>query len=349
MRLRTPTTRGKTVNMFPGFNLAALAALALLAGAAAKAGDLEPLGAPAPTPGPEPRIAVNSLPGSVSAEHIIAESGSYYLNAGILGSADTSGILIRASNVSLDLNGFTVRGAASSKPGIATDAANLQNLDVHGGIVRDWGMGGLNIIADNSLLHSIRVSDNISFGLRLFGEGGVIHSCSAMNNASVGFVSGNGVLIRDCVASGNTTGFDVQFGGSALNCIARGNNTRGFTMQSNSRVEGCVAASNGDAGIRTSDSCAVIDNSCLNNGLLGGANAYGILVNSSGHSLVQGNYVTGGGRGIAGAGPNVFIQNTVIDCTVNFLFTAVTHGPEPTDTGEITSTNPWANFSLSTD
>ena len=53
----------------------------------------------------EPRIPISSLP------YTITEEGSYYLTGNLsLATPDTHGIAINASNVTIDLCGFTLRG-----------------------------------------------------------------------------------------------------------------------------------------------------------------------------------------------------------------------------------------------
>src|SRR5687767_7720762 len=71
-------------------------------------GNLTPPGAPAPTMKTldqiEPRIPIGSVPFTINAP------GSYYLT-GNLNTATTNAIIIRASDVTLDLRGFTLSGA----------------------------------------------------------------------------------------------------------------------------------------------------------------------------------------------------------------------------------------------
>lgn len=59
----------------------------------------------------EPRVAVQSLPGSATALHVISEPGSYYLTGNITGVADNRGIEVASDVVSIDLNGFSLVGS----------------------------------------------------------------------------------------------------------------------------------------------------------------------------------------------------------------------------------------------
>ena len=88
-------------------------------------GSLTPPGAPAPTMKTltqiEPRTAISSIPTTIT------QSGSYYLTGNLSGVAGQNGITIVASDVTLDLNGFTLTGVPSSIDGISF-GSNLSNL-----------------------------------------------------------------------------------------------------------------------------------------------------------------------------------------------------------------------------
>jgi len=72
-----------------------------------------PAGPVADTPGPEPRIAIQSLPGDASALHIISQPGSYYLEGNIKANSAiaSNGILVNADGpVTIDGRGFSMTG-----------------------------------------------------------------------------------------------------------------------------------------------------------------------------------------------------------------------------------------------
>lgn len=108
-------------------------------------GPLTPPGAPAPTMKSldqvEPRIPVNATtcPGDTTYAFIIAQPGSYYLT-GPITVASGSAIRISATNVTLDLNGFTIastaRSAAQINDGIQIDS------QVEGAIIRNGHIVG---------------------------------------------------------------------------------------------------------------------------------------------------------------------------------------------------------------
>ncbi len=93
-----------------------LAAGAILTGRA-QAGPIDPPAGPIiPTGKPltevEPRIAISSTntPGDADSMFKITQPGSYYLTSSITGVIGRHGIKVAASGVTIDLNGFIMRG-----------------------------------------------------------------------------------------------------------------------------------------------------------------------------------------------------------------------------------------------
>jgi len=108
----------------PARLLSAALAFTLIFSTSLPAGPLSPPPGPvAPPPGPEPPIPINAstTPGNASALFRITQPGSYYLTGNITDSSAKHGIEIVASNVTLDLRGFEVRGVAGSLNGIRVE------------------------------------------------------------------------------------------------------------------------------------------------------------------------------------------------------------------------------------
>ena len=110
------------------------------------AGPLDPPAGPvAPTDKPlgeiESRTVVNATntPGDTDSAFIIDQRGSYYLTENIGGFEDNQ-ILITASNVTLDLNGFTLTGSPSFQNyGIRVEGSQVT---IRNGHVRGYGPRG---------------------------------------------------------------------------------------------------------------------------------------------------------------------------------------------------------------
>src|SRR6185503_15533594 len=109
-------------------------ALPLLTPEASAQGPLTPLAPPGPTMKTlqqvEPRTPISALPFNIT------NAGAYYLTTNLSGNA---GISINASNVTVDLNGFSLLGAGNGT-GILVGSAQV-GISVRNGGVRRWQAG----------------------------------------------------------------------------------------------------------------------------------------------------------------------------------------------------------------
>jgi len=191
---------------------------------------------PAGPPGPvmksleqvEPRVLIRNDFENLQ-RVVISASGSYYLGEDVLAFGDSHGIEITASNVTLDLNGFTIQGnlEVGSLDGVRIgEGAN--NVTIRNGTVRLFLGIGINAPAygegyDATTPTNLRVSDvrlisNALGGLRM-GSRGVVTDSIAQGNSGTGFFTTYNSIIRDCIATGNT-GHGIEFWGS---CQVTGN------------------------------------------------------------------------------------------------------------------------------
>jgi hypothetical protein len=232
------------------------------------AGNLEPPGAPASTPGPESRFPISTLPFTIN------QPGSHYLTRDLVG---TAGINVAASNVTIDLNGFSLTadtGAGASGAGIRSDIR--QSLRIRNGSIRDWPGNGIHI-PDAS---DVTVED-----LQVTG-------CGAM-----GIEAGNAAVVRDCVADGNGLwGIAVGAGAVISGCTVRGNGPQsgvggGILAGASAQITGCTAQFNRGTGLQVGDGSAVTA--------------------SAANSTVAVTQFTDGGGIVAGAGC------TLTGCTAN--------------------------------
>jgi hypothetical protein len=336
--------------------LSALATLNLAT--LALGGDLNPPGAPAPTPGPEPRIAINDVntPGNDSAHFCISEPGSYYLedNFIILGILVKHGLVIEANDVTVDLNGFTWDGYTStSLPHFNDSLAGIlasgerENITVLNGIVRDWGEMGIDFeTAQQSRVEGITVCDNLSAGMHC-GGGSLITHCLAQRNGGSGIISANGSTIAECVALENSgSGITGGSQGCAIiACTSYENTSHGISVNFGCTVTQCTSARNTGDGIRLVNGANhALNNNCHQNGYETGVGA-GIHSHSGG-DRIEGNVVNNNDTGIEDFSNNsLIIRNSARNSTTAYDINGPhAVGPILTGTGTITSSNPWANF-----
>lgn len=85
----------------------------------------------------EPRIPVQSLPGSATAQYVISQPGSYYLTGNIQGVAGKVCIEIAADDVILDLSGYQLQGTAGALQAIKATGTRT-GIAVRNGTVSNW-------------------------------------------------------------------------------------------------------------------------------------------------------------------------------------------------------------------
>lgn len=319
----------------------------------------------------EPRIAITAAntPGDADSVFRISQPGSYYLVGNVEGVAGKHGIEIEASGVSLDLNGFTLAGVAGSLCGVYTSSTS-EDVGIRNGRVTGWGEDGVSVVVvvgqRCGTIENVVASRNGERGIHA-GTGAIVRGCTAHDNGAVGisvytsavvdtcsaFANGNngisgseGTTITACSAGGNAgLGIYVGSGGTVSGCTARWNIGSGIWISHGGTIRGCTAYQNQGDGINVYRGTHVMENSCYSNN---GASSAGIRARSDGNRI-ENNNVAGNIYGIdVDAAGNIVIRNTARGNT-SAAFSIVggnTYGPIVTGgTGQISNTNPWANFS----
>src|SRR5207244_4627029 len=85
----------------------------------------------------EARIPVESLPGSVTAQYVIAAPGVYYLTGNITGVAGEAALEVQADHVEIECDGFTFLGAPGALACITSPRAP-RGIRVYGVGVQGW-------------------------------------------------------------------------------------------------------------------------------------------------------------------------------------------------------------------
>ncbi len=282
-------------------------------------GSLTPPGAPAPTMKTadqiEPRTILNAAntPGDGQNLFTITNPGSYYLTTNLVGVSGKNGIKINTNNVTLDLNGFSLLGVPGSGKGITI--YSYADVTVRNGSVSGWA----DYAIDGSSLNKNTFFERLSVDRNKYG----IYVAAA--------------IVRDCEVSYNTNiGIEVLSG----------------------TVSGCYVAYNGQTGIRLSSGAVKVNhNTCIGNNTANDSSSAGIYI-TAGHNFIEDNLVVdnyNAGIWANSGSANVIIKNNVSNygiggAGVNYSFnSSQVVGPLITTTasGIITTSTPWANFSLS--
>ncbi|MFO0835568.1 MAG: right-handed parallel beta-helix repeat-containing protein [Phycisphaerales bacterium] len=322
----------------------------------------------------EPRIAINSTntPGDATSSYKITQPGSYYFTGDLAGAASKNGILIAASDVSIDLNGFTLRGVSGSTNAIAMDTAR-SNIAVRNGSITNWGFSAVNVYngsgsgyviedvravscgGQNFLFgRNARVSRCIvesagSYGIYAVGGKCVIESCVVRGAGFYGIVVIDNSIVRDCSASA-VTGTGILASGTCVvsDCTAVGCTT-GIYVESASTAVDCVASGNSSEGF-------FVNLSSVLRGCVASTNTVGVHV-FGGDNRIESNTFNTNARGLkVDSAGNIITRNVasgnstlnwdVVAGNVCLVVNATTGGAISGNSGGAApgSTDPSANF-----
>jgi parallel beta-helix repeat protein len=310
----------------------------------------------------EPRIAINATntPGDADATPSmfkITQPGSYYLTGNITGVAGKHGIEIVSTGVTIDLNGFSLKGVPGTLDGVFV-AGNYRGTTIRNGVVSSWGDDGIDAYTafGGGRIEGVISHSNTGDGIRA-GIAMTVTTSAATNNQGDGIVTSESCTVIGCTAYNNTgTGVVAGPGSTVENCSSMGNNGRGFSADLGSTVRGCTATVNGSDGISCSISCTIQNNTLARNGVLL-TNGAGIYVTGN-DNRIEGNNCSGAdiGLDIAASG-NIIMKNTCSGNTNNWSIVAgnavapiVNAGTNAASingnsyTGGLGSTDPNANF-----
>jgi hypothetical protein len=192
------------------------------------------------------RVLIDSVP------FLITTAGYYVLATNLTVTHGDFGIMIQADDVTLDLGGHTL-SSRSPDPGDGVRVARGQrNLRIRNGVVRNWGLNGLDLAgADtaNTEVEGIRALQNGSRGI-VTGPGSRLTDCLSEGNRQAGFVAGANSLVVRCIARGNgKAGFDLGDGAVVRDSNAQGNRDHGVFAAAGASVIGCTTRENGLVGI----------------------------------------------------------------------------------------------------
>lgn len=187
----------------------------------------------------------------------ISQPGSYVLTSNLTVPANTSGVVITANDVTLDLGGFSVvsncdTNCSQGGSGISTD--KTFGISIRNGFVQGFYSG----IIGGNLIEKISAHSNIGTGI-FASNSSVIKDSLALNNGGDGIAGGSAVVVSDCIA--NFNGLDGIFvtSGTIKGNIALNNHFNGIvagnpdSSAGGSTITGNTTSNNGTAGILLSE------------------------------------------------------------------------------------------------
>jgi hypothetical protein len=211
---------------------------------------------------------------------VISQPGSFYLTKNINAPAGTSGLQIAASDVTIDLNGFSIigQGTSGTPAGIAVQGTR-SNICVKNGTITGFHGRGISGDISNSRFEKLIINGNHGYGLNLT-DNNEVSDCVITNNSLVGINMGSGCRVVQSIVSANgggifgldqTTvesctfaanggeGVFVNFGGVVRNCTVRGNGGVGIFFSGGSQIVGNTVDANGDVGLITSGDASRVE------------------------------------------------------------------------------------------
>jgi hypothetical protein len=132
----------------------------------------------------------------------LKKSGSYLQTSNVMvkNTSDTA-VLITASNVTLDLQGFTIAGPGSGT-GVGIDASGFSNVTIENGIITGMGGAGMKL-GPNCIVRNVQVLSNGGDGIDCGPSCLVSNSVISSNlGAGLNFTDATSGYVSD-VLSGN--------------------------------------------------------------------------------------------------------------------------------------------------
>jgi parallel beta-helix repeat protein len=210
-------------------------------------GSLTPPGAPAPTMKTlqqvEPRIDISTVPGHPTIPeriHEITVEGSYYLTEDLVTNSDVIVINVAVSNVTIDLNGFTIRQTGAQKATAIRLNPYVDQVVIKNGIINGFSNG---ILADFTN-ENCRVEDmhitNVSWGCSV-GPRSIVSNCqlSGSGTTNRGISVNEASIVKNCTVVGfQNYGVYSTSGCTITNVTVRGCGGGIYTGQG-TLVSGC--------------------------------------------------------------------------------------------------------------
>lgn len=373
----------RTLAHRPALHLTLLAAL-VATGSVTLAGPLNPPAGPITSTSKtltevEPRIVINSTntPGNASYVFRITQPGSYYLAGNMSVPSGMTGIEIGASDVTIDMNGFTITGLAGSLDGIGNTTNTIRNrVTIRNGTVANMGRTGVAVTTLNPALPQgitvtdVNAHDNGMHGIYI--SDGIVRSCTTHNNTSYGIYI-NGYLastVSYCLANNNSTGIHV-YNGNIDSCYAssnangilssRGviarcsviNSGYGYTIE-NVILESCVSYGSTMYGILANGNAVVRNNDIVASSIQAGS--IGIMTHNMSGAKIEGNRIARHATAIKCTSSGALvIGNSIHACTtavnavsgnrIGTIVTATSSGAiNGNSGGGLGTTDPYANI-----
>ena len=227
----------------------------------------------------------------------------------VLPDADTTGILIGAPDVRIDLGGFRIVRAAcggavvdctpsegSGRGIVVSNFTGVRGVAVRNGSIIGMGDEGL-LLGRQAEVRDVRARWNRGTGIEVLA-GSTVTGCAAWENGDNGIAAGSGSVVSGSSAAGNAgSGIWVFTGASVLGSAAWANGGDGITAGEGSTVSGNTCFQNAGDGIEAGPGSTAAGNTVRGNG------GFGLRLGTG--SAWRDNTVTGNAAGTVEGGVQV--------------------------------------------
>ncbi|MEX0849388.1 MAG: right-handed parallel beta-helix repeat-containing protein [Candidatus Dependentiae bacterium] len=254
----------------------------------------------------------------------ITDPGTYFLAEHINyapSGTGTAAITIDGDNITLDLNGRTIRQTNSMGTTVGVEiAAGHTNVQITGGTIRNFTAELIDVNSTSngiSITHMNCLDNGSSPGIELrSGIVGVnIDTVNILNAGNIGLRTFNvtDMQMNNCnVSDSSAAGIRLNESNnvSLFNCIVNNNNFAGLIVDgpsASTRIDSCTVVDNGTGGIRVIDAA---DDVLITNCFIGQNNSEGIEIGDSDRIKVIENYLS------ENTSQNIFLDGTTQNCYV---------------------------------
>jgi len=206
----------------------------------------------------------------------ITEKGSWILTSDlVVPSANTTAIQIATGDVTLDLNGFSIRGpgTAGDGDGVALDPNNgtVGPVTVRNGIIRGMGDRGIDFVGNQLRLSDLTVSD--SGGIGIWVGDAIVSGTRVSLSGDHGILCGTNCVLKDNFSSRNAGDGIVGRGLADGNTVSN-NDGDGIDWTPSGMVIGNTSLNNDSVGLRLGAAVGFQNN--VSSGNVGGERVGGI-------------------------------------------------------------------------
>jgi hypothetical protein len=195
-------------------------------------------------------LAGNITPGDAPGFPVtISASGSYRLASNLTVPTGLTGILIKANHVTLDLNGFIIRGrwteGTGNPDGISDDDIPVQGVTIRNGTIAGF-RHGVNLATSGEIdVAGINVTESHDDAI-MVGDYSKIAESKVYRNGRDGIK-----CLKDCTIRQNTVFVNGGWG---------------IVADINSTIAGNTSSQNNRSGIGCENTCVIIENTLYGNG-----------------------------------------------------------------------------------